>query len=97
MRSIRRIPYALVVSLQDEWGERSPRTQIIAIGAAGSIDSEPARKDLRLLHFVGNPSHVIAQLRESTLFEEKQHKPNLRRCILTKPTGLRQFAQDQYR
>jgi G3E family GTPase len=27
------------VSLQDEWGQRSPRTQIVAIGAAGSIDA----------------------------------------------------------
>jgi G3E family GTPase len=27
------------VSLQDEWGERVPRTQIVAIGAAGSIDA----------------------------------------------------------
>ncbi|MGA3318142.1 MAG: GTP-binding protein [Candidatus Korobacteraceae bacterium] len=26
------------ISLQDEWGERPPRTQIVAIGAAGSID-----------------------------------------------------------
>jgi G3E family GTPase len=27
------------VSLQEEWGERTPRTQIVAIGAAGSIDA----------------------------------------------------------
>jgi G3E family GTPase len=27
------------VSLQDEWGQREPRTQIVAIGAAGSIDA----------------------------------------------------------
>lgn len=27
------------VSLQDEWGQRAPRTQIVAIGAAGSIDA----------------------------------------------------------
>jgi G3E family GTPase len=27
------------ISLQDEWGERAPRTRIIAIGAAGSIDA----------------------------------------------------------
>jgi G3E family GTPase len=27
------------ISLQDEWGERSPRTQIVAIGAVGSIDA----------------------------------------------------------
>jgi len=26
------------VSLQDDWGQRTPRTQIVAIGAAGSID-----------------------------------------------------------
>ncbi|HKM91779.1 MAG TPA: GTP-binding protein [Candidatus Acidoferrales bacterium] len=27
------------ISLQDEWGQRAPRTQIVAIGAAGSIDA----------------------------------------------------------
>ena len=27
------------ISIQDEWGERAPRTQIVAIGAAGSIDA----------------------------------------------------------
>jgi G3E family GTPase len=27
------------ISLQDEWGQRQPRTQIVAIGAAGSIDA----------------------------------------------------------
>ena len=28
------------VALDDEWGERSPRTQIVAIGAYGGIDPE---------------------------------------------------------
>jgi len=27
------------ISLQDEWGERAPRTRIVAIGAAGAIDA----------------------------------------------------------
>jgi len=27
------------ISLQDEWGQRAPRTQIVAIGAAGNIDA----------------------------------------------------------
>ena len=27
------------ISLQDEWGQRAPRTQIVAIGAAGGIDA----------------------------------------------------------
>ena len=27
------------ISVQDEWGQRAPRTQIVAIGAAGSIDA----------------------------------------------------------
>jgi hypothetical protein len=27
------------ISLQDEWRARAPRTQIVAIGAAGSIDA----------------------------------------------------------
>ena len=32
------------ISLQDEWGQRAPRTQIIAIGAAGSIDASLLEK-----------------------------------------------------
>ena len=27
------------ISIQEEWGQRAPRTQIVAIGAAGSIDA----------------------------------------------------------
>jgi G3E family GTPase len=27
------------ISLQEEWGDRAPHTQIVAIGAAGSIDA----------------------------------------------------------
>jgi G3E family GTPase len=27
------------IAIQDEWGQRTPRTQIVAIGAAGSIDA----------------------------------------------------------
>jgi G3E family GTPase len=32
------------ISLQDEWGQRVPRTQIVAIGAAGSIDASLLEK-----------------------------------------------------
>jgi len=32
------------ISLQDEWGEYAPRTQIVAIGAAGSIDATQLEK-----------------------------------------------------
>jgi G3E family GTPase len=32
------------ISLQDEWGQRAPRTQIIAVGAAGSIDASLLEK-----------------------------------------------------
>ena len=32
------------ISLQDEWAERAPRTQIVAIGAAGSIDASLLEK-----------------------------------------------------
>jgi len=28
------------ISIQDRWGQRTPRTQIVAIGAAGSIDAD---------------------------------------------------------
>ena len=32
------------ISLQDEWGNRAPRTQIVVIGAAGSIDGHTLRE-----------------------------------------------------
>ncbi len=32
------------VALQDEWGDRTPRTQIVALGAPDSIDAEDLRK-----------------------------------------------------
>jgi G3E family GTPase len=32
------------ISLQDEWGQRAPRTQIVAIGAAGRIDGGLLKK-----------------------------------------------------
>jgi G3E family GTPase len=32
------------ISIQDEWGERTPRTQIVAIGAAGTIDASQMEK-----------------------------------------------------
>jgi len=34
------------ISLQDAWGQRAPRTQIVAIGAAGSIDASLLQKTL---------------------------------------------------
>jgi G3E family GTPase len=34
------------ISIQEEWGERSPRTQIVAIGAAGSMDASLMEKTL---------------------------------------------------
>jgi len=32
------------IALQDEWGGRTPRTQIVAISAAGSIDASLMEK-----------------------------------------------------
>ncbi|MGH7799519.1 MAG: CobW family GTP-binding protein [Thermodesulfobacteriota bacterium] len=32
------------ISLQDEWGDRAPRTQIVVIGVAGSIDGRTLRE-----------------------------------------------------
>jgi len=32
------------ISIQEEWGQRTPRTQIVAIGAAGSIDATLMQK-----------------------------------------------------
>jgi G3E family GTPase len=34
------------ISIQEEWGQRAPRTQIVAIGAAGSIDASLLEKTL---------------------------------------------------
>jgi G3E family GTPase len=34
------------ISIQDEWGQRAPRTQIVAIGAAGTIDPGLLEKTL---------------------------------------------------
>ena len=31
------------ISLEDEWGDRPARTQIVAIGAPGAIDTEALR------------------------------------------------------
>jgi G3E family GTPase len=31
------------ISLADEWGERTPRTQVVAIGAPGALDQESLR------------------------------------------------------
>ena len=28
------------VALEDEWGERTPRTRIVAIGAVGGVDAQ---------------------------------------------------------
>jgi G3E family GTPase len=32
------------IALQDEWGDRTPRTQIVVIGAANSLDPEKLRQ-----------------------------------------------------
>jgi G3E family GTPase len=32
------------ISIQEEWGERAPRTQIVAIGAAGGLDASLLEK-----------------------------------------------------
>ena len=32
------------ISFQAEWGERSPRTQIVAIGAPGAFDEDPLER-----------------------------------------------------
>jgi hypothetical protein len=34
------------ISFQEEWGERAPRTQIVAIGAAGAIDASLLEKEV---------------------------------------------------
>jgi G3E family GTPase len=44
------------ISLADEWGERTPRTQIVAIGAPGAMDGEALRATFEPC--VGLPSRV---------------------------------------
>jgi G3E family GTPase len=39
------------ISIHDRWGQRTPRTQIVAIGAAGKHRREPAGEHVRFLHF----------------------------------------------
>ena len=34
------------ISLAEEWGERSPRTRVVAIGASGAIDGQGLRERL---------------------------------------------------
>jgi len=36
------------ISLQDEWGRRAPRTQIVVIGAANGIDPDMLSKQLNM-------------------------------------------------
>ena len=32
------------ISMQEEWGQRPPRTQLVAIGAQGAVDGEAPRE-----------------------------------------------------
>jgi G3E family GTPase len=36
------------ISLQDDWGERTPRTQLVVIGAAGGIDAAALRAQIEM-------------------------------------------------
>lgn len=45
------------IALQDEWGSRTPRTQIVAIGAPGSIDEEALRERFDLCASATNGAH----------------------------------------
>jgi len=44
------------ISLQDEWGQRAPHTQIVAIGAAGRIDASLLEKTFASC--ISPPAHV---------------------------------------
>ncbi len=50
------------ISLQDEWGERSPRTQIVAIGEAGSIDAGMLEKTLASCIVEGDESRRAGEI-----------------------------------
>jgi G3E family GTPase len=38
------------ISLQDAWGERPPRTQLVVIGGAGGIDTAALRAQFEMAH-----------------------------------------------
>jgi hypothetical protein len=44
------------ISIQDPWGQRTPRTQIVAISAAGSIDASLLENTLASCISPPNPS-----------------------------------------
>ncbi|HWY58582.1 MAG TPA: GTP-binding protein [Terriglobales bacterium] len=60
------------ISLQEEWGERTPRTQIVAIGAAGSIDANLLEKTFASCISAPRVRHDLTELGRSTWLEEKQ-------------------------
>ena len=49
------------ISLQEEWGQRTPRTQIVAIGAAGGIDASLLEKTFASCIFGPVHAHVTTQ------------------------------------
>jgi G3E family GTPase len=53
------------ISLQDEWGERAPRTQLVVIGAAGSIDANLLEKTFA--------SCISTAAADASLNSENQH------------------------
>ena len=48
------------IALADEWGERTPRTQIVAIGARGTLDSEALRNMIEQCIGTRTSSHATA-------------------------------------
>ena len=62
------------ISLQDDWGERAPRTRIVAIGAAGGIDASLLEKTFASCIAADSRGHVITELGKPTLLAAKQWK-----------------------
>jgi len=49
------------ISLQDDWGERKPRTQIVVIGAANRLDPAMLNQQFNLMVSKTEPSNALTQ------------------------------------
>lgn len=61
----------LDISTQEEWGERVPRTQLIANGAASGIDAALLEETLWLVHLARNSAYVTLAIRHPQRLQRK--------------------------
>jgi G3E family GTPase len=69
------------ISIQEEWGQRPPRTQIVAIGAVGSIDATFLEEALTFA-FQPQPQ------RSNNRTNRARHRRRLRQVVRTRRPGL---------